>query len=1209
MNSKLIITLCTLLLSNSAFSQVCGILGGVDVNSFYSANTSSINIRAYWYIVKDGNGNGTNTTQFVNQVIDNVESTFSSVGINLLSTCYQRNLKTLNNDLMYNSVVSTTSTDLCNFTSSCRPDGLNIFILDGEGSGLASVPGNLCFAKISEVNDFQVIVHEIGHCLGLWHTFHGRPYWIPLPGVNNFWECDNQGGVTGTNVNLLSCNGINFTHFVPFEFVNGTNGMTSGDFVQDTPADVDISQNCEGNVYLNCSNNDPDCDALNDDKRKDPHCDKYEPDWNNFMGYRHGCRDHFTEGQTSRMKAIIEQHLGYMIFSGSNAPNVIPNYSNSCSNPIVNLNSLHIGSIPPNATLVWSTDSNPENGISPIINPVVTTSGTYFAYYYYSIDDCYSPASNSTIVNVNNYILDDYILDSNTPNTLLTGQYLFGGNMIIRSGAELHIHLAQIIFSPNKGIIVENGGRLLLQGSTLDACNPTQSWAGIKIQSGGFFDTDDTYLNNVLNGVEAKGSCTLQVFNLNISGKGNTSGTGFEIEDNVNVDFIYELGITQFNTGIYAYNSVKPIELNHGGLSNCTYGIRSISAPLIINDYSIEFTKYGVDLMLSPGSSFFDSDIWVQDHGLSIVLSPNTMVRDNWIFNLDNKNTWAAIGIVLSDNCSIINNPQISSAINAIGSFGSNYLTIQGNAIETQLSNNTQLAGGPVNLGYGNGNRVINNYIDAIHSEFGINTTWNSNTTIEMNNINVEGLGKFFRTTAIKQEGSLGEDVIGNIVQNYGNASGILILNSTGGIYDCNDIKSNNEGMDLYYASDEQWITANTLMADGEDLTIRSAIGEQATRNANNIIVSNNGNKFVGGYVLAEGLDQTQILASQFPLNGDNPYHMPAHPTPSSGWFMPNEVDPFENCNGVIIGPDWLMFNNNPNKICAYWNYLKSIQTSKPELFITKLVHLLKYAKIKSGFTLPNCIKFDPVFQTLCGVTKLVDVSVALAKLSEHNINTYTLTSLQTQYNNETTDAGKAAVRNQLAIEMVTLMPQFTNEALADSVRLDSLKNELNTINCTSIIVNKWKEILKLYVNFIRKGKVEENDKSVLESYSTDCSDLYGEAIHLARAMANTYTSTYYDVHDGCLEESEPRVTSSQKSYALSVSPNPTSDKISFSLPINFEGRAIVYDMNGRLVQAHENLNTSIKTLDLSNENAGMYIVRIVSIDGTSTDHKVILIK
>ncbi|MBK8698048.1 MAG: hypothetical protein IPN29_00005 [Saprospiraceae bacterium] len=43
------------------------------------------------------------------------------------------------------------------------------------------------------------------------------------------------------------------------------------------------------------------------------------------------------------------------------------------------------------------------------------------------------------------------------------------------------------------------------------------------------------------------------------------------------------------------------------------------------------------------------------------------------------------------------------------------------------------------------------------------------------------------------------------------------------------------------------------------------------------------------------------------------------------------------------------------------------------------------------------------------GVTKLVDASVALAKLNEHNINTYTLTSLQTQYNNETTDAGKAA--------------------------------------------------------------------------------------------------------------------------------------------------------------------------------------------------------
>jgi hypothetical protein len=86
---------------------------------------------------------------------------------------------------------------------------------------------------------------------------------------------------------------------------------------------------------------------------------------------------------------------------------------------------------------------------------------------------------------------------------------------------------------------------------------------------------------------------------------------------------------------------------------------------------------------------------------------------------------------------------------------------------------------------------------------------------------------------------------------------------------------------------------------------------------------------------------------------------------------------------------------------------------------------------------------------------------------------------------------------------------------VASNIRLDSIKTELNTINCTSVIVTKWKEILKLYVNFLKNGKVATGDKSALESYSTDCSDLNGEAIHLARAMANTYNRTYYDVNDG----------------------------------------------------------------------------------------------
>lgn len=46
-----------------------------------------------------------------------------------------------------------------------------------------------------------------------------------------------------------------------------------------------------------------------------------------------------------------------------------------------NLNSLHSGSIPSGASLVWSTDGDPSDGISSTVTSPVYTAGIYYAYY------------------------------------------------------------------------------------------------------------------------------------------------------------------------------------------------------------------------------------------------------------------------------------------------------------------------------------------------------------------------------------------------------------------------------------------------------------------------------------------------------------------------------------------------------------------------------------------------------------------------------------------------------------------------------------------------------------------------------------------------------------------------------------------------------------------------------------------------------------
>ncbi len=248
-------------------------------------------------------------------------------------------------------------------------------------------------------------------------------------------------------------------------------------------------------------------------------------------------------------------------------------------------------------------------------------------------------------------------------------------------------------------------------------------------------------------------------------------------------------------------------------------------------------------------------------------------------------------------------------------------------------------------------------------------------------------------------------------------------------------------------------------------------------------------------------------------------------------------------------------------------------------------------------------------FLNLCGVTKIVDVSIALAKISEHSINTNNINVLQAQYNNESSNESKTFIKNQINAEMVVILPLLENERNADSLRLDSLKTELNTINCTSVIVAKWKEILKIYINFIKQGKVPNADKSALESYAADCSDLNGEAIHLARAMANTYNRTYYDVHDGCLQEAQPRLTFSQKGIDVSVAPNPTTGKLSINYSEEFNGVINLYNVSGQKVLSQLVTNSNINNIDISDEQTGLYFMQFVSDNRVNMEYKIILIK
>ncbi len=174
-----------------------------------------------------------------------------------------RNSTTNNNPILYQD-----------YTNEARSGAFNVFVVNSIPDGVFGwAPGTPSYYMVIKKIGFgtrRTFIHELGHSLGLHHTFKGTGHEVKDPGID--------------------------------ELVDGTNGTTAGDFVQDTPADP----------YVRCghpgANNGctfpyvaPNC--------QDANGSSYTPSMTNYLAYMAnlGClRTTFTEGQFTRMRTTID---------------------------------------------------------------------------------------------------------------------------------------------------------------------------------------------------------------------------------------------------------------------------------------------------------------------------------------------------------------------------------------------------------------------------------------------------------------------------------------------------------------------------------------------------------------------------------------------------------------------------------------------------------------------------------------------------------------------------------------------------------------------------------------------------------------------------------------------------------------------------------------------------------------------------------------
>jgi PKD-like domain/Pregnancy-associated plasma protein-A len=273
--------------------------------------------------MRRSNGTGGQTSQEQTTALNTLQTDYApySIYFSLLG------LDFIDNDTYYDkqdfSLIDTNNDGkFDNFSpnSHCNAIDIYLFADDKLNFGLAAnIPGTALViggnADGINLPSSHTLSHEVGHCLGLFHTFHG--------GV-----VEPIGGCP--------------------ELVNGSNCTTCGDFVCDTPADPAkifwcINQaTCAWTGYQNSSC----CGG----SAVDANGNYYNPNPHLIMAYTTpNCMTIHTSGQVTRMFSIISnssllQNTLYMRLIGPS--------------PLCNSGDYSVSNLPSGATIVWSSSSN-----------------------------------------------------------------------------------------------------------------------------------------------------------------------------------------------------------------------------------------------------------------------------------------------------------------------------------------------------------------------------------------------------------------------------------------------------------------------------------------------------------------------------------------------------------------------------------------------------------------------------------------------------------------------------------------------------------------------------------------------------------------------------------------------------------------------------------------------------------------------------------
>lgn len=300
MKKKLLILALLFSLNSSVFGQICGTSSTITskssqrtvTNSQFLNSSSFICFNVYYHIVRENNGTGGYSSSQLNNITNTLNTAYNEHNLYINNFGFDY----INNSTYYN--IDDIENDYTEFDAliqiNNKPNAINIYIVNNAKNYSARANGILgnALVIVKDWANTQVASHEVGHCLDLLHTFQG------------------------TAANTSGC----------AEEINGSNCLSCGDLVCDTPADANTG-NSGG----------------------------YNPDMDNIMSYYYPIY-HFSDGQADKIRQAFANYssLQQIISTNCSFPKLTGS-STICGSSIETYTLENVNS---NITTDWQLSSN-----------------------------------------------------------------------------------------------------------------------------------------------------------------------------------------------------------------------------------------------------------------------------------------------------------------------------------------------------------------------------------------------------------------------------------------------------------------------------------------------------------------------------------------------------------------------------------------------------------------------------------------------------------------------------------------------------------------------------------------------------------------------------------------------------------------------------------------------------------------------------------